>query len=116
MNENWYLVLNVIGTGEKIVLEDFIANDGQAHTLNPGEVCDLGGVTGEYTKKHKDGWTIKARIVEDWFYWINDFEAVHPRYGRVYGNFENEVFADSLKGFKHFVKYHKPETWDYQDI
>jgi len=65
---------------------------------------------------HKDGWTITGEVHEDYYEWVNEFEAIHKKYGKVWGDFEGEVHADSEKGFKHFYKHHTPEEWDYGDI
>lgn len=88
-----------------------------AFTLNPEEVLDNHtNETGTYVREHPDGWTISGRIVEDYYYWVNDFEASHPVYGRVWGNFEDEVYCDTEEGYEHFMKYHHPCAWDYYDI
>lgn len=79
--------------------------DSFALTLDPE---DLG--------THKDGWTIVGEVVTDYYSWVNEFEATHPVYGRVYGNFEYEVYADSEEGFAHFWEHHRPCEWDYWDI
>ena len=71
-----------------------------ALTLNPG---DLG--------THESGWTITGQICEDWYEWVNKFEATHPKYGIVRGDFENTVFAQTEKGFRHFYKNHPPTEW-----
>jgi hypothetical protein len=96
----------------KVTFED----DEMAHTLNPDCVTQISGFVGESTQKNKSGWTITAIVHEDYSYWINDFSAKHPKYGYVKGNFETEVRATSKKAYKHFIKHHPPETWDYQDI
>lgn len=88
-----------------------------AHTLSADEVCEgHGSLTGWSTRTHADGWTISGVIAEDYFYWVNAFEASHPRYGRVWGDFEEEVYADSQEAFDAFYAEHTPEFWDYQDI
>lgn len=69
-----------------------------------------------YTKTHEDGWTISGVVQEDWYLWVNEFEASHPIYGRVQGDFETEVLCDSEEGFAYFFEHHGPEVWDYQDI
>lgn len=92
---------------KKIVKEfgkDFFSSGG-ALTLSPGAIGT-----------HKDGWTITGEIHEDYYEWVNDFKASHPKYGKVWGNFESEVFATDEKAFKHFYKYHAPDAWDYGDI
>lgn len=91
--------------------------DTEARTLNPEEVLENHkGEVGVYSRTHSDGWTIRGRIAEDYYYWINDFEAIHPVYGRVWGNFEFEVYADSKTGYELFVKNHPYQRWDYYDI
>jgi len=94
---------------------DFKSENG-ALTLNASEVEPYNLDGKEYTKIHKDGWIITAEVHEDYFEWINDFKAEHPKYGKVWGDFETEVYADSEEGFKHFYKNHKPYAWDYGDI
>lgn len=93
-------------------------SSGGALTLYSNEVMSGNQPVREepYTKTHDDGWTITARVYEDYYYWINDFEAVHPKFGKVWGDFEHEVYADSEEGFKDFYEKHTPEEWDYGDI
>ncbi len=66
--------------------------------------------------KNESGWEISGEIHEDYYEWVNDFEATHPTFGKVWGNFEDTVFADSEEGYNHFIKNHPPESWDYWDI
>jgi hypothetical protein len=61
---------------------------------------------------NESGWTIEGAINEDYYSWVNEFEAVHPVFGKVWGNFEIEVYADSEEGYEDFVKNHEPEDWD----
>jgi hypothetical protein len=82
-----------------------LSYDHQARTLDP--------VNG-YIRK--TGWTIVGKIHEDYYEWINDFEAFHPKYGRVKGNFESLVEASSKKAYDRFVKDHPFHEWDYYDI
>ena len=90
---------------------------GGALTLPVGEVSDRGHVSDlVQSKTHEDGWTILAQTHEDYYEWVNNFEALHPTFGKVWGDFENEVFADSEEGFANFYKNHPPEAWDYHDI
>lgn len=65
---------------------------------------------------NKSGWFIKGKIMEDYYEWVNAFEAWHPKFGWVIGDFENEVKASTKKGFDHFYKNHTPTEWDYWDI
>lgn len=76
-----------------------------ALTLNPWEIGE-----------HASGWVISGVIHEDYFEWVNEFEAVHPDFGRVWGDFEEVVYADSEEAFEHFYKNHPPNEWDYWDI
>jgi len=90
---------------------------GGALTLSSGEVTDGMVESGHYyQKEHDDGWIISAIAYEDYYEWVNDFKAVHPIYGKVWGDFEEEVFADSEEGYKHFYENHTPDAWDYYDI
>lgn len=89
---------------------------GGALTLLTSAVTDSGAESGIHERTHESGWTIKGEIHEDYYTWVNDFEATHPKYGRVAGNFENEITAESEEAFEHFWAHHEPEAWDYQDI
>ena len=62
------------------------------------------------------GWTIDAEIHEDYYKWINEFDAYHPEYGRVAGNFESIVRASSKEAYEQFIKDHPYQEWDYYDI
>ena len=68
------------------------------------------------TQEHKSKWVITGEVCYDYYSWVNDFEAVHPKYGRVFGNFEKIVYATSKKGYEHFCKNHPAEEWNYWDI
>ncbi len=91
---------------------------GGALTLAPFEVVQLDDYKHnvEYSRAHKDGWTITGVIHEDFYEWVNDFNAHHPLYGKIKGNFEHKVYATSEEGFTHFWKHHAPQAWDYGDI
>lgn len=92
-------------------------SDGGALTLSPYQVSeDVDVYNVVCTRKHKSEWTISGEIHEDYFTWVNDFTAEHPVFGKVYGNFEAEVYADSEEGFADFWKNHEPDAWDYLDI
>lgn len=98
---------------------DFFSEYG-ALTLNEEDVTDLNINVDyyytEYTKTHDDGWTISGVVKEDYYTWVNEFKAVHPVYGKVWGDFEDKVYADSEIGFQHFWQHHTPTAWDYRDI
>jgi hypothetical protein len=78
-----------------------------ASTLHPE---DLG------VHPEPDGWTVTGEIQEDYYEWVNDFVATHPKYGKVEGNFESSVVATSEVAYQHFIKFHPPNDWDYWDI
>lgn len=92
--------------------------DQMAHTLEPEQVFGPGHrhEVGPHSYTHASGWTISGSISEDYYYWVNDFEATHPVHGWVKGNFEDFVEAKSKRGFDHFIANHPPHTWDYWDI
>lgn len=92
-------------------------NHSGALTLNPEEVCESGsGQCGMFTRTHADGWTITGKVVEDYYYWVNEFWAEHPTLGKVWGDYEHEVVADSEEAFNDFYAKHPPHAWDYGDI
>jgi len=84
---------------------DFDIQGHEAHTLNPACIGT-----------HEDGWTIEGQIHDDYYKWVNYFEASHPTHGRVWGDFERTVFATSKEAYNHFIEHHFPESWDYWDI
>ncbi len=84
--------------------KDFYSNGG-ALTLSPS-------IIGE----NNSGWTITGKIHEDYYHWVNKSSAHHPTLGRVWGDFEDKVFATSKVAFDDFYLNHKPEAWDYMDI
>jgi hypothetical protein len=70
----------------------------------------------ECVGNNDSGWRIEGEIQEDYYRWVNEFSATHPQYGRVWGNFEDVVYADSEEGYEHFYANHEPDAWDYLDI
>jgi hypothetical protein len=107
-------------TQKELTMFEVDFNNGRydAHTLAADEVClpedERYGVV--LSRLHADGWLISGVVYEDYVTWVNDFEAVHEVYGRVWGNFEDKVFADNEAGYQHFFLHHTPESWDYGDI
>lgn len=92
-------------------------NPSGALTLNPSEVCESSGAEcGVYTRTHTDGWAITGEVREDYYYWVNEFQASHPVHGKVWGNYEREVHAETAEGFEDFYARHPPHSWDYGDI
>ena len=101
-------IKNEVEKEKKIIVKKFgvdFDSCGGALTLGEGEIGT-----------HEDGWTIKGEIHEDYYTWVNEFEATHSKYGRVWGDFESEVYADTEEGFKDFFEKHPPQAWDYGDI
>lgn len=86
-----------------------------ARTLHIEDVYDGDDYDIEITysiRTHDDGWTIEGDTIFDLrVAWVEDFRAHHPKYGQVFGNFENKVYADSREGYNHFVKHHPYEEW-----
>lgn len=91
-------------------------SEGGALTLDVDQVTDTNAESGTHTKTHPSGWTITGEIHEDYYTWVNEFKATHPKYGTVEGDFESEVKADSEEAFAHFYANHPPGAWDYGDI
>lgn len=81
----------------------------EARTLDPSHI-------GTHTADPEDGWTITGEISEDYFEWVNYFEATHPIYGEVRGDYEDEIEATSKEAYEHFAKPHPVCVWDYYDI
>lgn len=77
----------------------------EARTLDPG-----------YIGENDSGWKISGKVHEDYYTWVNDFEAVHKKYGVVKGCFETEVEATSKEALEHFKKHHPVDVWDYYEI
>jgi len=99
----------------KVYGKDF-NSEGGALTLRHGEVTDGTSWTGEHTKTHDDGWTITGVVYGDYFIWVNEFTATHPKYGKVWGDFEKEVYADSEEGYQHFYKHHEPDGYNWSRL
>lgn len=65
---------------------------------------------------HASGWTIRAKIHNDWYSWIQNFEAQHPIFGDLKGDFNDKVECTDKNAFFHFIKYHTPIIFDMYDI
>lgn len=106
---------------EMVFSKTFAPEFHMARTLRTTEVSDLefedhNRGAGSYTKTHLSGWTISGEVHTNRFAWVNHFEAKHPWYGYVKGNFEDTVQASSEMGYNHFYLHHTPKVWDYWDI
>lgn len=69
-----------------------------------------------YVGNNKSGWQIRGKVHEDYFEWVNYFEAFHPDHGIVYGDFEDAVYASDQATLDQFLKDHPFEDWDYWEI
>lgn len=88
-----------------------------ARTLPVEYVSDGESFIGKnYQRTHDSGWTISGKVIEDRYLWVNEFQASHPVFGFVSGDFEKEIVASSKEAFDHFAKNHPYEEWDYGDI
>lgn len=86
--------------------------------LNSKEVVDIDNVSTKcesdfkcgdkfHTKTHLDGWTITGYVkCSDYNIWIDEFEAVHEKYGRIEGYASTIIIVSSLEGFQDFIKHH----------
>jgi hypothetical protein len=79
--------------------------DHEARTLYPGAIGT-----------HENGWTITGEIHEDYYEWVNYFEASHPIHGKVKGCYETYIEADTKMAFEAFEKEFPANIWDYYDI
>lgn len=77
---------------------------GQARTLHPSVVHENHMYeTGEYSRSHGNGWTVTGEILEDHYYWVNDFTAYHPIYGNIKGNYETQIVGQLVE-FKYCTR------------
>jgi hypothetical protein len=95
--------------------KDFDSRGG-ALTLDKREVTTGEEEGGYSSRTHDDGWTIEGEIREDYYVWVNEFKANHPKFGKVWGDFEDKVYAEKKSGYEDFYSKHKPADWDYGDI
>lgn len=71
------------------------------------------------SNRFQSGWTVSGEVNDDaGYFWVNEFHAKHPKYGRVYGNLEKTVYYTSDEGLEDFINTYKVciEFWDYGDI
>jgi hypothetical protein len=73
----------------------------------------------QYSRTHKNGWTISGKIVEDWVSWVPFITAFHKSYGIIYGDFSEEIIIVSDnpdKSLLHFLDNNMPLLWTGWDI
>ena len=63
--------------------------------------------------KHENGWVVQGELEvecenDDDVPCVKNFQAHHPEYGRVWGSFSGEVYADSEAGYSDFVLNFEP--------
>ena len=78
--------------------------DSEAFTLSPDDIGTKGM------------WTLRGEVHNDYYAWVNEFEAEHLVLGKVWGDFDNTVYADDEETFNDFMKHFTPYRWDYHDI
>ena len=62
----------------------------------------------EFKKIHESGWLIEGFIdCDDDIFFVNDFKASHPLYGKVFGNTWTIVYSDSKEAYDDFIKNHE---------
>ena len=61
------------------------------------------------------GWVIQAKRVQSEFYagfsWVEEFKAIHPIHGIVFGDYQSKVYASTSKGFEHFHQFYFPNIF-----
>lgn len=73
----------------------------------------------QYSRTHKNGWTISGQIVEDYVSWVPFITAFHKNYGIIYGDFSEEIIVVSNNPDKtlfNFLDNNMPLVWTSWDI
>jgi hypothetical protein len=73
----------------------------------------------QYSRTHKNGWTISGKIVEDWVSWVPFITAFHKKYGVIYGDFSEEIIVvldNPDEALFHFLDNNTPLVWNSYDI
>lgn len=68
---------------------------------------------------HENGWTVQGQIHDDYWDWVNYFEAFKGDMQNkmwVVGDFESKIRASSKEALEDFLRYFEVEFWDYNDI
>jgi len=77
--------------------------------LPASEVTATAEISGTCSRQHEDGWKIKGRIHENYFTWVEEFYAEHPKLGKVWGSFSKKIYTTSSKAYEHFIEHHPPD-------
>lgn len=98
---------------------DFLTRIGHADTVaNRTKTTAITLSPNRLGYHEQSGWNLSGDIHEDYYKWVNEFEAVHSKYGKVRGNLEEGLYYTSEKALKRFIEVYKSaiEIWDYMDI
>lgn len=73
-----------------------------------------------FERMHLDGWTIKGVMCNDWYSWVEVFEATHPQFGKVWRTEEDAknhtVKATTREAYDNFIINHEFIGFCYDDI
>lgn len=73
-------------------------------------------------KENDHQWIFNAEVQEDYYEWINGFEAIHPKFGKVCGNLEKHIkFEKNQNEEELLIDFIKQNlkfmlVWNYLDI
>jgi hypothetical protein len=90
-------------------------------TFNPWDISNKKKLEyyKQYSRTHKNGWTISGQIEEDWVSWVSFITAFHKSYGIIYGHFSEEIIVVSDnpdEALFHFLDNNTPLVWNSWDI
>lgn len=69
-----------------------------------------------FTRIHSNGWTITGNMSNDYYSWVEKFEAIHPTFGKIVGVVDDKIYATSEEGYEDFIKNHPITGMDLDDI
>jgi hypothetical protein len=100
---------------------DYIVSQNLDISFNPWDISNKKKLEyyKQYSRTHKNGWTISGQIVEDWVSWVPFITAFHKIYGIIYGDFSEEIIVVSDnpdKALFHFLDNNIPLVWTSWDI
>jgi hypothetical protein len=67
-----------------------------------------------HSKTNDNGWTINAKIHNNFYKPINFFIAIHPTYGEVWGDFEKTIYASTPLAYQKLVESDLIAHWDFE--
>ncbi len=100
---------------------DYIVSQNLDISFNPWDISNKKKLEyyKQYSRTHKNGWTISGQIVEDWVSWVPFITAFHKIYGIIYGDFSEEIIVVSDnpdEALFHFLDNNIPLVWTSWDI